>query len=57
MNKHPVAVAGLGVISNTLMPNKNFYSGGNHGIKRNKNKIKSRILIESSGKHWFRLFK
>jgi hypothetical protein len=40
MNKHPVAVAGLGVISNTHMPNKNVYSEGNHEIKKEQEQNK-----------------
>jgi hypothetical protein len=40
MNKHPVAVAGLGVISNTHVPNKNFYSEGNHDIKKEQEQNK-----------------
>jgi hypothetical protein len=40
MSEHPVAVAKLGVISNKHMPNKNFYSDGNHDIKKEQEQNK-----------------
>jgi hypothetical protein len=40
MNKHPVAIAGLGVISNMHMSNKNFYSENNHDIKNEQEQNK-----------------